>query len=381
MFRPIAGTILAALLLIAPADAAKRTSRIKGTGETLSLKAFQQEHKYSDAEMRTIFGAVGRIRCPWGIGTAFLLGGKDVFVTSGHLFAELDSKSRHLGKTRGSIKRCSYHPLIGKGRYRIVPDSLVEGARSHKSAAQFLWSDWAVGRLERPIEDARPYLPGSLNLKPGQAIEVLSQGMNDTIPRICKGALDAVSAARNVLYLTSTCSAGPGASGGPVLSLAALAAGDAPRPAIGLTIAIAGSSPDDARHLAIPIDLDVMTAAAKLMRDPARVLGLAAFYKDAPGPPAQMLEIARGLYRIAAAGGQTAAYYWLGVLHFNTWRILPNDEIAAYGWLDLALEALPRGDPRRADAEALRDALAARLDQAQIERARGEAKALLASGG
>ena len=59
---------------------------IKGTAETLTLKAFQTQHKLSSQAMRERFGAVGRITCPWSTATVFLSGQADTFITSDHVF-------------------------------------------------------------------------------------------------------------------------------------------------------------------------------------------------------------------------------------------------------------------------------------------------------
>ncbi len=385
MIRPMIAVLAAVLLLASPVEAARRTPRIKGTGETLSLQAFQKKHGFSESQSRALLAAVGRIRCPWGIGTAFLLASSDVFVTSGHLFTELDPNSKWRGTSRGSPKRCSYFPLVGAGRYRIAVGSLLQGASVDRHIDQLYRSDWAVGRLDRPVEGASAFQPGSLDLSKGNPVIAVSQGMNDFVTRICMGAVDGVEQQPHLLNwsmslvsgFTTTCDTGPGASGGPVL--AAAPAGTTPA-VIGLTMGWVGDSPSNAHHVVLPIERDVIIAVARSMRAPARVLDLANFYKDAPGPPAQMQEIARGLYRIASAGGSPEAAYWLGTLHFNTSSILPNDEIAAFGWLDLAMATLPAGHPFRPDAQIKLRQLATRLDSAQQAAGRVRVQAVLDSG-
>ncbi len=384
MLRSIVASALAILLVIAVAEAAKRGPRIKGTGETLALKAFQKKHGLSDARRRELLAGIGRIRCPWGVGTAFLLGGSDVFVTSGHIFIEVDEKSMQPGGRRGSSKLCSYFPLLGNGRYQIAAGSLLLGASSSHHVGQAYRTDWAVGRLDRPVEGGQAFLPGSLNLKRGDPVIAVSQGMNDFITRICAGEINETDeqphplnwSKRSLAAFTTDCDTGPGSSGGPVLS--GTVASPAAPTAIGLTLGWIGDPAKSAHHVALPVERDVVLAVARSMRDPLRVLDLARFYKDAAGPPAQMLEIARGLYLIAASGGRTEGYYWLGALHFNPWGILPNDEIAAYGWFVLAVTNLASTDPLLREAQAKRDVLAARLGPGDRDRASGIVQASLA---
>ena len=134
-----------------------------------------------------------------------------------------------------------------------------------KHGVELYWTDWAVGRLARPVAGVRPFMPGNLNLQHDGEVMVISQGMNDAITRICAGRIDQVERMRNVLSFTSTCDTGPGASGGPVIATSPEDARRGVRPVIGLTLGWVDDGAKNVRHFALPIEVEVMTAVVQTL--------------------------------------------------------------------------------------------------------------------
>ena len=253
-----------------PVDAASKPKRIRGTGETISLKAFQAKHGLSKEEMKRRFGAAGRISCPWATATAFLIAQADVFITSDHLFVAPEKKS----KDRGRSGKCYLEFFFSKKRYKIKPDTLVHGLRTTKSAHNFYWFDWAIGRLDSPVDGVEPYSVGPETLPTGMDITMISQGINDFVPRVCMGHVSTSHGNTSVNEFTTTCDTGPGASGGPVVAGRADEAGKSQRAAIGLTWGydepywqVIGLA-----HLAIPIaDAEIHKAITELLRETSAI--------------------------------------------------------------------------------------------------------------
>jgi hypothetical protein len=246
-----------------------RPKRIKGTGKTISLKQFQKSSGLSNAEMKLRFGAAARISCPFGFATAFLIEQPDVFITSDHLFVVPEKKA----KERGSTSRCTFRFFYSNKRYSIKADTLIHGLRTSKSAYNFEWFDWAIGRLNQPVKDVQPFVSaGTSAVREGVKITMISAGMNDLVSRVCNGEVSSSLGNTSINAFTTTCDTGPGASGGPVL----LTSGNGPegttRTAVGMTWGYnlpywkvsAGVT-----HLAFPLsDDEIQKALRKIQQQP-----------------------------------------------------------------------------------------------------------------
>ena len=209
-------SIIVAVILLTilgfPAESVAQ-QRIKGTGETLSLKRFQSKYGYDIDEMKLRFGAVGRVSCPFGTASAFLIDRSDIFITSDHLFVSPKKKA----KDRGRTNRCFLEFFYSKGRFQISPGSLIHGLRTTKSAYNFQWFDWAIGKLDTEVKDVRPLKMGNGSISSDTNIMMVSQGINDFRPRICAGKISSSLGSTSVNQFTTTCDTGPGASGGPII--------------------------------------------------------------------------------------------------------------------------------------------------------------------
>jgi V8-like Glu-specific endopeptidase len=204
---------------------------VSGTGETLTLKKFQTKYRYDDSQMKLRFGAVGRVSCPFATGTAFLIGQSDVFITSDHIFVSPKKKAKDLGRTN----RCFLEFFYSQGRYKIASDSIIHGLRTTKSAYNFQWFDWAIGKLDQQVKDVRPLKASNSSISTDANVMMVSQGINDFRPRICVGKISSSLGDTSVNKFTTTCDTGPGASGGPVIEGNPSQSADQQWTAVGLT--------------------------------------------------------------------------------------------------------------------------------------------------
>lgn len=189
-------------------------SKIKGTGETQTLAEFQAKYKLSKKAMQERFGAVGRITCPWATATTFLISQSDIFITSDHVFLSPEKKAAALGRP----ENCYIEFFYSKQRYRLKSAALVHGFRTNKSAYKFDWFDWAIGKIDRPVEGAQPFTVMTDHITKSMDILMVSQGINDFVSRICIGQVSYTLDIASVTDFTTNCDTGPGASGGPVIA-------------------------------------------------------------------------------------------------------------------------------------------------------------------
>jgi hypothetical protein len=220
---------------------------LQGTSEAISLKAFQTKFKLPSPEMKRRFGAAGRIVCPWSSGTVFLVERPDVFITSDHIFIDPAKNARF----RGNAAKCWLEFFFSGRRYSIKPDSLVHGMKANKTAYLFSWHDWAIGQLDRPVADVEPFAVSPVVPGIGSAVSVISAGMNDATPRVCTGEI--TTASGNYSDITTTCTVGPGASGGPVVVGPISLTPKLPLQALALTMGYRPVDADHRNHMALPL--------------------------------------------------------------------------------------------------------------------------------
>jgi hypothetical protein len=222
---------------------------LRGTSEAISLKAFQSKFKLPTSEMKRRFGAAGRIVCPRSVGTVFLVERPDVFITSDHIFIDPAKNA----KFRGNAAKCRLEFFYSSRRYTIKPDSLVHGLKANKTAYLFSWYDWAIGQLDRPVADVEPFAVSPIVPRIGSAVSVISAGMNDATPRVCTGAVTTTWGSYSVVDITTTCTVGPGSSGGPVVVGALELTPTLPLQALALTMGYRPVDADHRNHVALPL--------------------------------------------------------------------------------------------------------------------------------
>jgi len=240
---------------------------LKGESAAISLAAFQKKFGLSTAQMKARFGAAGRVVCPFGAGTVFLAERNDVFVTSDHIFLDVDK----MGESKGKLSKCWVEFFFSKGRYAIKPSSVVHGWKSNKTAYQFYWFDWAVGQLDRPVKGVEP-LATSL-VMPGKnfTVSVVSEGMNDFTPRVCTGLVTSAWGNSSINDITTDCSTGPGSSGGPVIIGSLEKDVKLPLQVIGFTRGVRSNARRD-NHQALPMsDAGLQRALRTLLGEPDKV--------------------------------------------------------------------------------------------------------------
>jgi hypothetical protein len=239
------------------------TPNLKGTSTAISLKAFQTKFKLSTAEMKQRFGAVGKIVCPTSDGTVFLAERPDVFVTSDHIFVDQNNK----GKLYKGISKCWVQFFFSKERYSIKTEALVHGLKTNKTAYQFVWYDWAIGQLDRPVTGVQPFTISPLAPSVGLTVSVVSEGMNDRTPRVCTGQVTSAWGNYSVNDITTTCSSGPGASGGPIFIGSIEQTPKFPLQAIGLTRGYRFVDAESQNHQALPLsDAEMQNAMGQILR-------------------------------------------------------------------------------------------------------------------
>ncbi len=252
-----------------PPNSARTT--VLGTAETLTLKVFQERHKLSVQAMRERFGGVGRIACPWGTATTFLIADSDIFITSDHLFLSMEKNAPNLGRA----DKCRIEFFYSKGSYKIKKETLIHGFRTNKKATESIKFDWAVGKLDHPVDGVQPYKFASDVIGSGKSITMVSQGTNDTIPRTCVGNVSATLTYGRLIEFTTNCGTGPGTSGGPIIagridsfegnwhSVVGITRGYT-KPYYGKT-----QSPS---HVAIPVDnVEIRDAIDSLLKSPTAI--------------------------------------------------------------------------------------------------------------
>lgn len=252
-----------------PVHADKGRGRIEGAGETMSLQAFKKKYRLTNAQMRERFGAVGRISCPWGTATAFLIGSSDVFMTSDHLFHDPKRK----GKAFGNPGKCKVTFFFSDQTYRIDVNSMIHGFKTNKTAYKFDFFDWAAGKLKRPVQGVAPLEIGPDMFERKTEVTVLSQGMDDFVPRVCRGSINAILKVSTINEFTTDCDTGLGSSGGLILLGAPQSPHDIPRAVVGLTYGWTDPyfRPVGVSHRAIPTgDKFVREALQKLLQKPAQ---------------------------------------------------------------------------------------------------------------
>lgn len=240
--------------------------RIEGEGESVSLQAFKKNHNLSTKEMRAKFGAAGRIMCPWGTATAFLIGKTDVFMTSDHLFLDIEKKAQ----PRGKIGKCTIKFFYSDKSYQVDANSVIHGFKTNKTAYRFDWFDWAAGKLRSPVVGVTPFQIGPDDFDAKMPVAVLSQGMKDSIPRVCRGLINAVMRVATINEFTTNCSTGSGSSGGPILIGSGKQPADVPVDVVGLTYGWTDPyfKPVGPSHRAVPIgDKFVKEALKKLLAE------------------------------------------------------------------------------------------------------------------
>lgn len=186
-----------------------------------SIDDYATAHKLTGDDVRRTYGATGRIMCPFGGSSAFLVDKSNIVVTARHvLFPEksMNSYAAHM-----QINRCGFEVSVdGKTSkwHKVNVSSFVYPEEKQRSFNDRF--DWVVMKLSEPVTEVAPYRLPSVAAHAGETITMATIRQKDFKPddwntRIiedCKvrglKRIDGVAAAG----LFTDCSASPGASGG-----------------------------------------------------------------------------------------------------------------------------------------------------------------------
>jgi V8-like Glu-specific endopeptidase len=186
-----------------------------------SIDDYAKSHKISGADARGMYGATGRIMCPFGESSAFLVDKSNIVVTARHVLYPETAQHSYAGHMQ--INRCGFEVSVdGKTSkwHKVNVTSFVYPEEKQRSFNDRF--DWVVMKLSEPVTEVAPYRLPSAAAHAGEAVTMATIRQKDFTPddwntRIiedCKvknlKRIDGVAAAG----LFTDCSASPGASGG-----------------------------------------------------------------------------------------------------------------------------------------------------------------------
>jgi len=213
------GAILLAGLLCASSGVAF-ADRI-GHENRKSVEDYATSHKISSVDARAMFGATGRIMCPFGEASAFLVDKSNIVVTARHVL--YPEKSQHSYAAHMQINRCGFEVSVdGKTSkwHKVNVTSFVYPQEKQRSTKDRF--DWVVMKLAEPVTEVAPYRLPSKAAHAEDAVTLATIRQKDFTPddwntrlvEDCKvrsvKSIDGIAAAG----LFTDCSASPGASGG-----------------------------------------------------------------------------------------------------------------------------------------------------------------------
>lgn len=186
-----------------------------------SIDDYATSHKISSTDARAMFGATGRIMCPFGEASAFLIDRLNIVVTARHvLFPE---KSKNSYAAHMQINRCGFEVSVdGKTSkwHKVDVSSFVYPEEKQRSFNDRF--DWVVMKLADHVTEVVPYQLPSAQPYAGEAVtmstirqkDIRPDDWNTRIVEDCKvkslKRIDGIPAAG----LFTDCSASIGASGG-----------------------------------------------------------------------------------------------------------------------------------------------------------------------
>lgn len=187
------------------------------------IDQYATSHSMSPDEARKKFGATGRIMCPFGEASAFLIFKSNIVVTARHVLFPEASMGGYAG--RMSILRCGFEVSDGKGSkwHKVDVQSFVYPDAKQRSLTDRF--DWVVMRLSEPVTEFEPYHMPSKPVSAGDKIILATIRQDNFIPddwneRIlgdCRiraiDNIDGIAASG----IRTDCSSGHGASGGALL--------------------------------------------------------------------------------------------------------------------------------------------------------------------
>ena len=209
-----------ATLLVLPMPAAGGTI---GSDDRMSISEYASRHSEDLPAVRRRFGASGRIMCPFGEASAFLVDRSDIVVTARHVL--YPEKEMHAYAGRMSINRCGFELTDGDHStwYKVDVTSFVSPQDKQRSVTDRF--DWVAMKLEAPIEGVTPYRLPEEPPKVGEVVDLVTirqdgfpkDTWNERLIAECRIGVIATIDGRAAAGLKTDCSATPGASGGALV--------------------------------------------------------------------------------------------------------------------------------------------------------------------
>lgn len=207
-------------LAVLPLPAAAGTI---GSDDRLSISDYAQRHGQDLAAVRGRFGASGRIMCPFGEASAFLVDRGDIVVTARHVL--YPEKEMHAYAGRMSINRCGFELTDGEHStwHKVDVHSFTYPDDKQRSVTDRF--DWVVMKLEAPVEGVTPYRLPDAPARVGDRVDLVTirqdgfpkDGWNERVIAECRvGATEAIDG-RPASGLKTDCSSATGSSGGALV--------------------------------------------------------------------------------------------------------------------------------------------------------------------
>ncbi|MDX8502059.1 trypsin-like serine protease [Mesorhizobium sp. VK4C] len=195
-----------------------------GADKRLAIADYAKQHKIDEPAARKLFGASGRIMCPFNAASAFLVYKSDIVLSARHVVLPEPSMKSYAGASRPS--RCAFE-LSSDGEkstwYEVDVKTIIYPENKERSFTDRF--DWIVMKLTKPIPDVTPYALTDTALAADDDVTMVTlrqddfphDGWNERIVEDCKIRkvidIDAIAGSGLKLY----CSAAPGASGGALV--------------------------------------------------------------------------------------------------------------------------------------------------------------------
>ena len=194
-----------------------------GTDDRQPIANYALQQHQDVAAVRREFGASGRIMCPFGAASAFLVDRPDIVVTARHVLYPEPQMGTYAGKM--SIHRCGFELTDGTTStwHAVDVTSFVYPPDRQRSTTDRF--DWVVMRLQSPVEGVSPYHLTVRTPQVGDAATLVTirqddfpkDDWNERLVAACRIRAVETIDAKPDSGLKTDCSASSGASGGALL--------------------------------------------------------------------------------------------------------------------------------------------------------------------
>ncbi|MBV1702165.1 MAG: trypsin-like peptidase domain-containing protein [Hyphomicrobiales bacterium] len=162
----VAGLLAFGSVAMALTFSTPRPGQIEGETRE-SIADYAKANHLSLTQARQEFAATGRIECPFDASSAFLVYQNDIVITARHvLFSRMPG--RYI--SHGAINRCAFETSDGKTSVWHMVDVKSITYPDLATGTFFDNTDWAIMKLQKPIDGITPYRLPELPAKAGEKI-------------------------------------------------------------------------------------------------------------------------------------------------------------------------------------------------------------------